>query len=46
MGFLVLMASQAGLACGDLPAVRCVTADTGDVDVFTLLVQPAEVAVA
>ena len=46
MGFLVVMASEAGLACGDLPAVRRVTTDTGDVEVFTLLVQPAEVAVA
>jgi len=46
MGFPVVMASEAGLACSDLPRVGCVTADTGDVDMFTLLVQPAEVAVA
>ena len=46
MGFLVVMASQAGLACGDPPAMGGVTAVTGDVDMFTLLVQPAEVVVA
>jgi hypothetical protein len=46
MDFLVVMASEAGLACGDLPAVGCVTADTGDADVLTLPVQPGEVAVA
>jgi hypothetical protein len=46
VGFLVVMASQAGLTCGDLPVVGSVTVDTGDVGVFTLLVESAEVAVA
>jgi hypothetical protein len=46
MGFLVVMASEAGLARTNLPCVGCVTADAGDVYVFALLVQPAELAVA
>jgi len=45
MGFLVVMASEAGLACGDLPCMGCVTADTRDVDMFALLVQPTELVV-
>ena len=46
MGFLVVMASQAGLASGDLPAVGCMTAGTGDLEMFTFLMQLAELAVA
>lgn len=46
MGFLVVMASEAVLACSDLPRMRGVTAHTGDFGMFTLVVQPPEVAVA
>lgn len=46
VGFLVVMAGNACLAFGNLPGVGCVTADTGDVGVFTLLVESDEVAVA
>jgi hypothetical protein len=46
MVLLVVMAGEAGFACGYLPRMRCVTTDTGDVGVFTLLVESTEVAVA
>lgn len=46
MRFLVVMAGETGLACSDHPRVGRVAADTGDLDVFTLLMQPGEVAVA
>ena len=45
VGFLIVMASEASLPFRDLPCMGCVTADTRDVDMFALLVQPAELAV-
>ena len=45
MGFLIVMAGEASLPFSDFPRVGCVTADAGDVDMFALLVQPAELAV-
>jgi hypothetical protein len=45
MGFLVVMASEAGLACRDIPRMGRVAADAGKVDVFALLVQPTQLTV-
>ena len=46
MGFLVVMTGEAGLPTGDLPCVGGVTTDTWNGAMFTLLVQPANAAVA
>ena len=46
MGFFVLVASEAGFPCGDLPRMGSVTAAAREFDVFALLVQPPKVAVA
>jgi hypothetical protein len=46
MVFLILVTCEAGLTCSDLPRMRCVTTDTGNVGVFTFVMESAEVAVA
>jgi hypothetical protein len=46
MGFLVIMASEAGLAFNDFPHVGCMAGSTSDGGMLPFLVKPAKISVA